>query len=224
MNYSPEHCAAFKRFQQVGSVALSERDLELIEKEDPEHGAYIRKRRREVQAAAAPAVQPTAPPKAKPDYFSNSENVKTFATAWRALFEGSPEQWNALVQKHGMARVPLIVLSECVKFMLEMNHKNKERNARLEAVENGGSSNQRAADVEMRLRAVEDRLEKSPPMTYRETWEPATAYQKGDSVTWDGSMWCCRVGHSNGREPGKSDYWKCSVMRGRQGKQGESAR
>jgi len=43
-----------------------------------------------------------------------------------------------------------------------------------------------------------------------------TDYEKGDSVTWDGSMWIAQ--RDTGDKPGESDAWRLSAKRGRDGK------
>ncbi len=41
-------------------------------------------------------------------------------------------------------------------------------------------------------------------------------YEKGDSVTWDGSTWIAQKDTSD--KPGESDAWRLSTKRGRDGK------
>ena len=75
--------------------------------------------------------------------------------------------------------------------------------------------------LQQRCEALEKRvaeLEARPSFKYCGTWEAGQTYKTGEFVTWGGSMWHCHVAHSTGREPGKSDYWKLSVMRGREGR------
>lgn len=92
----------------------------------------------------------------------------------------------------------------------------KELRERVTKLENGAGNNQRAVDLEMRIRALEDR----PPITYRKMWTHEETYKRGDFVTWGGSMWHCDRQESRGGQPGASSDWSLAVMRGRQGKQG----
>ncbi len=61
-DYSPAHVAAYKQWQQVGSLALTDDQVDAIAREDPAQGAEIRQRRAEAATKAAAAVQPPAPP------------------------------------------------------------------------------------------------------------------------------------------------------------------
>lgn len=50
---------------------------------------------------------------------------------------------------------------------------------------------------------------------YREVWDKDTAYEKGDAVTYAGSLWICTV-PNKGSRPGTSNAsWRLSVKRGR---------
>lgn len=91
----------------------------------------------------------------------------------------------------------------------------KELKQRIDKLEQD-TGNQRAVDLEMRVRALEDR----PPITYRKTWTNEETYKRGDFVTWGGSMWHCDRQESRGGQPGASSDWSLAVMRGRAGKQG----
>lgn len=63
-----------------------------------------------------------------------------------------------------------------------------------------------------------------PVVLYRGLYDPSTAYEKGDAVTWGGSMWIAREDtrsiNPDENSPAGKKAWALSVMRGRQGKQG----
>jgi hypothetical protein len=63
-----------------------------------------------------------------------------------------------------------------------------------------------------------------PAILYRGLYDPATAYEKGDAVTWGGSMWIAKETTTSvapdENSPAGKKAWALSVMRGRQGKQG----
>jgi chitodextrinase len=53
---------------------------------------------------------------------------------------------------------------------------------------------------------------------YRQIWNKDIDYQKGDTVTFDGSQWTA-IQTSKGSRPGQfNSAWKLSVKRGRNGK------
>lgn len=98
---------------------------------------------------------------------------------------------------------------------------------RIEKLENGTGSTARHFDIERRLRALEDhpaliqhKGDGIPVTVYRELWNRATTYRKGESVTWDGSWWIAREDNV-GSEPGdksKPKTWALAAMRGRAGR------
>ncbi len=64
-----------------------------------------------------------------------------------------------------------------------------------------------------------------PVVLYRGLYDAATSYEKGDAVTWGGSLWIARgdaasIAPDENSPQGKKT-WALSVMRGRQGKQGQ---
>lgn len=64
-----------------------------------------------------------------------------------------------------------------------------------------------------------------PVVLYRGLYDASTAYEKGDAVTWGGSLWIARgdavsIAPDENSAMGKKT-WALSVMRGRQGKQGQ---
>lgn len=57
-----------------------------------------------------------------------------------------------------------------------------------------------------------------PVTIYRGIYQADTAYEEGDAVTWDGSIW--NALKSTQEKPGASDAWRLSVKRGRDGRDG----
>lgn len=56
-----------------------------------------------------------------------------------------------------------------------------------------------------------------PAIIDRGVWE-AKAYDVGDCVTWDGSMWIAKATATDLDKPGESSTWRLAVKRGRNGK------
>lgn len=61
---------------------------------------------------------------------------------------------------------------------------------------------------------------KLPLPIHRGVWEAEKAYERGDEVAKDGSLWRSKV-DGNKSEPGTSPDWTLSSLRGKTGKQGE---
>lgn len=65
---------------------------------------------------------------------------------------------------------------------------------------------------------------RAPVMIYREIYRDETAYEPGDTVTWDGSLWHCQRGCKGERPnaPGADGdrAWRLVAKRGRDGKDG----
>jgi hypothetical protein len=59
---------------------------------------------------------------------------------------------------------------------------------------------------------------RSPVMIYREIYRDDTEYQRGDCVTYSGTVWHCCVDSTKGRTPGMNLDWKMIVKRGGDGK------
>lgn len=55
-----------------------------------------------------------------------------------------------------------------------------------------------------------------PALLDRGVYREATAYQRGDCVTWGGSMWIAQK--DTDAKPGEGDGWRLAVKRGRDGK------
>jgi hypothetical protein len=61
-------------------------------------------------------------------------------------------------------------------------------------------------------------LEARRELQYTGTWDDQRIYNKGDFITYDGSMWACLEAHC-GVRPGSSDTsWKLAVKRGKDGR------
>jgi len=61
-----------------------------------------------------------------------------------------------------------------------------------------------------------------PIPLYQGTYQPGQPYQKGDLVTWGGSMWHCQADTITGPADHTPD-WRLAVKRGRDGKDGKAA-
>ena len=106
-----------------------------------------------------------------------------------------------------------------VPIMKELHAKLEKRLEKLEG-NSGADLTARAYDLDMRIRALEDR----PKLHYCGLWDTAKTYERGSFVTWGGSMWATDT-LTKGQEPGGgSNVWTLAVMRGRQGKQGAPGR
>lgn len=57
-----------------------------------------------------------------------------------------------------------------------------------------------------------------PAMIYRGVFKEGEQYEKGDTVTWGGSIWHCDQGTTE--KPDASKAWRLAVKRGRDGKDG----
>lgn len=62
-------------------------------------------------------------------------------------------------------------------------------------------------------RAIGEAIKSVPRMEYHGVWTER-AFTKGDTVTFGGSLWICRVEHTTGK-PGMCDDWQLAVKRGR---------
>jgi len=61
-----------------------------------------------------------------------------------------------------------------------------------------------------------------PVLIYRNVYKSGSEYQRGDTVTWDGSTWHCE--RTTKGEPGNGADWKLMVKRGSPGKDGVSVK
>jgi hypothetical protein len=91
-SYSPEHVAAFHKWQRGGSLQLDEADVRAIEREDPETGAHIRQERTKrdaepvakVQADASAALQRAQPA-------TTASPLQSIQREWLKAFDEIPE-------------------------------------------------------------------------------------------------------------------------------------
>ena len=63
-----------------------------------------------------------------------------------------------------------------------------------------------------------------PTVLYREVWKDGKAYEKGDAVTWGGSLYIAReanIGAKPGGAGAESRVWVMAVKEGREGKPGK---
>lgn len=58
-----------------------------------------------------------------------------------------------------------------------------------------------------------------PVLEYLSVYKAGTSYQRGQCVTWDGSIWHCNEATSEA--PGKSNKWTLAVRKGQNGKDGK---
>lgn len=64
---------------------------------------------------------------------------------------------------------------------------------------------------------------KVPVVLYRDVWKHDREYERGDLVTWDGSVWHCQAERTKAR-PGSSMDWKLAVKRGNHGRDGKDSK
>lgn len=60
-----------------------------------------------------------------------------------------------------------------------------------------------------------------PSLIWRDVWEASEPYQKGDGVTYGGSIWIATRAADPNERPDQSDAWKLAVKKGRDGKPGK---
>jgi hypothetical protein len=77
---------------------------------------------------------------------------------------------------------------------------------RVKALEAGGVASA-DGDLWERVRALEERPNS---LIYRGVWSEAEQYIVGDTVTWNGGMWCARS-LPLGARPGHSSSWQLCV-------------
>lgn len=83
---------------------------------------------------------------------------------------------------------------------------------------------ERQADLERRLRALELRFENERKgFHYAGVWKEGEVYNEHDFATDHGSLWCCLVDGTTDR-PGTSDRWQLSVKAGRNGRDARDRR
>lgn len=59
-----------------------------------------------------------------------------------------------------------------------------------------------------------------PAMIYRGVFKDGHRYEKGDTVTWGGSLWHCDAAETSDKPDGTEKHWTLAAKRGRDGKDG----
>lgn len=59
-----------------------------------------------------------------------------------------------------------------------------------------------------------------PTMIYRGVWRDGQSYEKGDTVTWGGSLWHCDATSTAEKPDSAEKHWTLAAKRGRDGKDG----
>jgi hypothetical protein len=85
-----------------------------------------------------------------------------------------------------------------------------------------GQSHERAFALDVRYSdgTTESKAFTLPAMIYRGVFREAT-YERGDVVTWDGSLWHCEKSTTEKPGPMATEFWKLCAKRGRDGRDGE---
>jgi hypothetical protein len=60
-----------------------------------------------------------------------------------------------------------------------------------------------------------------PAMIYRGVFKEGQAYEKGDTVTWGGSLWHCDEAVTTSKPDGAEKHWTLAAKKGRDGRDGE---
>lgn len=123
--------------------------------------------------------------------------VKTLIFGSEDHVEDSVRTFTAVATKiPGQHKMAALLLMPALFIVRQMNARNKERNARLDA-------------LERRL----DSLEAKPHVRYCGVWEADRQYCAGDAATLSGSLWISHI-DSKGVRPGDGKIWQLAVKRG----------
>lgn len=60
-----------------------------------------------------------------------------------------------------------------------------------------------------------------PAMIYRGVFKEGQSYEKGDTVTWGGSLWHCDQSETTSKPDGAEKHWTLAAKKGRDGRDGE---
>ncbi len=61
-----------------------------------------------------------------------------------------------------------------------------------------------------------------PTMIYRGVFREGQTYEKGDTVTWGGSLWHCDANKTNAKPDASEKHWTLAAKRGRDGRDAET--
>ncbi|WP_242217988.1 hypothetical protein [Shinella zoogloeoides] len=61
-----------------------------------------------------------------------------------------------------------------------------------------------------------------PAMIYRGVFKEGQTYEKGDTVTWGGSLWHCDEARTVAKPDGAEKHWTLAAKKGRDGRDGET--
>ena len=117
------------------------------------------------------------------------------------ILDGDAEPWGDWMSEPDQRDLRMLgAMLMVAKFMAESNARNKERNAKLEALE-----------AEVR------ELKAAPKLEYKGVWASDLAYDVGAFVTHGGSLWHSNVNQNQAR-PGEHSHWTLVAKRGRDGR------
>lgn len=213
-NYSPEHVAAFRRWQTKGSLGISEADVIAIQAEDEAHGRFIRRERdkqRQKQMADAEgasresarvATKAAAVPAKKLDPV---ESLKGF------------QRWSDLVRAYIDDELPMTTEAERQKAFADIfQYKPVFRTMVLLPIMKYLRSMNERTD---RIKALEDRLtqlESRPELKFMGPWRDDSHYGSGCLVQKNAALWLATkdsIAASPGTAEG-SDCWRLVVKSG----------
>lgn len=200
---------------------LTEFDFQVLESSHPDIAAQRRREHSEALAkqvkadiAAARAREERSHAIAAP-----SSLAQTLRKEFPPLRDGeSHEQW---VQRNKWVPVPFDVFDQVVfkymfDFLKQSNEKNKERNAKIEALE------RRCAELESQLAIGDARmkaLESRPAgLSYEGVWDATKVYARGMFATYGGSVWHAEQRSVSCRPGSDPRFWRLAIKKGQDGK------
>ena len=129
-----------------------------------------------------------------------------FAEAYGKLLKANDgADWDKLVTEYAEMPVSLLLLDVLIcRFLGESNERNRQRNAKIEALE------AKVAELEQR--------------EYQGVWSDTRAYAKGASVTRQGSVWHSNVAENRSKPGEHPTAWTLKCKRGADGRDGKDAR
>lgn len=199
-------------------ASTTDRDLQMFAVYDV---AYAAKAAGERERAQTPKQipQPVPAPQRphQQQYPANDIIMKWFT-------EAAPEDddvWPALkkaIDVNPLEPISVATFACLAGLVLEINKKNRERNARLKALEASGGATPATDDV--RIKALEARireLENRPAaLKYAGIFDPRRTYEKDEACTDNGSLWIARRSTKLGEKPGDDSLaFQLAVKHGR---------